>query len=160
MSNKPVKPKPQYYSIIFPPLQEIAKDCGYNLILHGSMNRDLDLVAIPWIDEPCSHIELLYKFDDYLKGWHLDDLDQYMPGILPGGRSSYVINIYRGPKFSNEDPQYYLDISFTPLITNDKIEFIKQEMDKLTDDERSEVIGNYCKYCGSTNSGCQCWNDE
>lgn len=31
---------------------------------------------------------------------------------------------------------------------------------KLTDDERMEVMSDYCKYCGCNDSGCQCWNDD
>lgn len=28
-----------------------AKDCGYALAIHGSMMRDLDLIAIPWVKD-------------------------------------------------------------------------------------------------------------
>ena len=31
---------------------------------------------------------------------------------------------------------------------------------QLTDDERLEIMNNYCKYCGCNDSRCQCWNDE
>ena len=37
---------------------------------------------------------------------------------------------------------------------------LKLELDKLSDDERYELISEYCKYCGSKDSGCQCWNDD
>lgn len=29
----------------------VARELGYNLVAHGSMERDCDLVAIPWTDE-------------------------------------------------------------------------------------------------------------
>ena len=37
---------------------------------------------------------------------------------------------------------------------------VKELFAKLTDDERLEVMGDYCKYCGCDDSGCQCWNDD
>jgi len=35
-----------------------------------------------------------------------------------------------------------------------------QDMSALTDEQRMEVIGNFCRYCGCKNPRCQCWNDE
>lgn len=40
------------------------------------------------------------------------------------------------------------------------IQRIKKDMDDLTDDERMELFGNYCRYCGCKDPTCQCWNDE
>ena len=37
---------------------------------------------------------------------------------------------------------------------------LNKSLDKLTDDERYEVISKYCKHCGSKDPNCQCWNDE
>lgn len=38
----------QYYRSLLPRLQQEAWYCGYGLGVHGSMRRDLDLIAIPW----------------------------------------------------------------------------------------------------------------
>jgi hypothetical protein len=44
----------------------------------------------------------------------------YMYSRLPGGRSSYVINLNRGGQFNGYlDEQYYLDISITPFLRVD-----------------------------------------
>lgn len=119
-SVKPIKAKPHFYAHCFQGLIEIAKAKGYNLLLHGSMNRDLDLVAVPWIDDPATHIELLDSFCEFL-GVPLqrdpDDKPAYLYSVLGGGRHSYVINLNRGGRFNGYiDEQYYLDISITPLI--------------------------------------------
>ena len=37
---------------------------------------------------------------------------------------------------------------------------VKELFAKLTDDERMEVMSDYCKYCGCDDSCCQCWNDD
>lgn len=125
--SKPLKPSPQYYAFIFPPMQEIANEMGYNLLLHGSMNRDCDLVAVPWVNEPKPELELIQKLHEFLSGYPAYEYkEQYNHSILPGGRSSYVIHICRGKvsryfEFKNEpvdDAQIYLDISITPLIVS------------------------------------------
>jgi hypothetical protein len=36
------------YSSVLPTVTKIARDSGYAVGLHGSMTRDLDLIAIPW----------------------------------------------------------------------------------------------------------------
>ncbi len=120
---KPLKAKPHFYAQCFKGLQEIARELGYNLVIHGSMNRDMDLVAIAWVDEPKSHIEMIEAFVDYLGVFkHIEnDIERkkllYNYSMLPGGRSSYVINLNRGCKYNGyTDEQYYLDISFTPQL--------------------------------------------
>jgi len=36
--------------LILPPIRRAAQDAGYAITVHGSLNRDIDLVAIPWIE--------------------------------------------------------------------------------------------------------------
>lgn len=116
METKPVKAKPHFYATCLLGLQEIAKENGYNLVIHGSMNRDMDLVAIPWTDDPKPHFELLTAFCEYLGVFAYDDIKYYNFSLLPGGRSSYIINLNRGGKFNGyTDEQWYLDISITPF---------------------------------------------
>lgn len=132
---KPIKARPAFYAHIYTALQGFARELGYNLLIHGSMNRDMDLVAVPWSDEPKSHLELLQTFSKFLNGveggalvndqfftYEQEEQDilekYYCFSRLPGGRSSYIINLNRGGKFNGYiDEQYYLDISITPLGT-------------------------------------------
>jgi hypothetical protein len=39
-----------FFESIIPAIREVAKECGYAIGVHGSMRRDLDLVAVPWVD--------------------------------------------------------------------------------------------------------------
>jgi len=39
------------YVALYPILSEIAQSFGYALAIHGSVSRDFDLVAIPWIED-------------------------------------------------------------------------------------------------------------
>ncbi len=36
----------------------------------------------------------------------------------------------------------------------------KHGFTQLTDDERMEIMGDYCRYCGCNSPSCQCSNDE
>lgn len=36
--------------LILPPMRRAAKDAGYAITVHGSLNRDIDLVAVPWAE--------------------------------------------------------------------------------------------------------------
>jgi len=33
-------------------------------------------------------------------------------------------------------------------------------LDALSDEQRLTIINRYCKYCGSKDTKCQCWNDD
>ncbi len=121
-NKKPQKAKPQFYACCFQPLQAIAREMGYNLLMHGSMDRDMDLVAVPWVDEPAEELKLITAFDDYLRGDHHEPETaerHYRHNFLPGGRSSWTIDLNRGGYWNGgfiQDGQWYIDISITPLI--------------------------------------------
>lgn len=36
--------------LILPPMRMAAKEAGYSLAVHGSLNRDIDLIAVPWTE--------------------------------------------------------------------------------------------------------------
>lgn len=120
--QKPMKARPMLYTCIFETLRVTAREMGYNLLIHGSLTRDLDIVAVPWVWEPQPEIELIKAMHKQLTGVtgampDGNDKNYYMHSILPGGRSSYVINLNRGGRFNNYmDEQYYIDISITPLL--------------------------------------------
>lgn len=48
-----------YYARLAVPLQVRARELGYNLITHGSLRRDIDLVAVPWVAEAVSAADLV-----------------------------------------------------------------------------------------------------
>ena len=117
--EKPIKAKPVFYACCFEPLKSIAKEMGYNLLINGSLNRDMDLVAIAWVDEPKPMVEVVKAFDMYLRDTCYADGSEergYLYSVLPANRHSFVINLNRGGRWNNyTDEQWYVDISFTPL---------------------------------------------
>lgn len=113
--NKPIKVKPVFYSNVYLELQKIAIGNGYNLLMNGSLSRDLDLVLIPWDELKCTVSELMEKFALYL-GASVMPQTRQQEQCFPHGRESRVINLNRGNKFNHyRDEQYYLDISVFPF---------------------------------------------
>ena len=69
---KRVKAKPLVYTCIFEILKRIALTYGYNLLLSGSLERDLDLVAIPWIEDCESEKKMIADFSKAVNMLKLD----------------------------------------------------------------------------------------
>ena len=121
-TKKPIHAKPSYYAIMFEPLKEIALKYGYNLVLHGSLNRDMDLIAIPWQEELGIVDDMINEFADYVGGKVQDWTESQRNA--PHGRKWYVIDIWRGGYIQDsgfsemkytKDPETYIDISVTPV---------------------------------------------
>lgn len=125
--DKPIHAKPSLYAFYFEVLKEIAVKYGYNLVLHGSMNRDLDLIAIPWQKEIGAHGEMVNEFIEAMDGSLMLKNRRLENDKVVGepyttthhGRIQYVININRECQSRHregwKDPQYYLDISVIPV---------------------------------------------
>ena len=116
--EKPIHVKPNFYSYCFEELKIIAKRNGYNLVVHGSMNRDLDLIAIPWEDHISDVDDMIKEFAEYLDA-EIMPLSEDQRKCFPHGRESRVLNMMRSfTPFGNftEDKQYYLDISIIPVL--------------------------------------------
>lgn len=47
-----------FFLSVIPKLRAAARQCGYGLGVHGSLRRDLDLIATPWVEEYCTKHEL------------------------------------------------------------------------------------------------------
>ena len=158
--NKPKHFRPGLYTMFFEQLKDIAKEYGYNLLLHGSMNRDLDLVAVPWVNNPKPEQEMILEFQEYLTGKiTVNSHGKVLYRMLPGGRHSYIIELNRGNRHGEwarfYDCQYYLDISVTPLKTkqesNDFLKDYKQQLIIPVISNQEEIINSVCPECGSTN---------
>lgn len=113
--EKPIHVKPAFYTYCYEDLKIIAKKYGYNLVIHGSMNRDMDLIAIPWIEELGDVDEMINEFAVFLDAQKMKMSDE-QKYCFPHGRYSYVLEMCRSTYNHkkgewNEDKQYYLDIS-------------------------------------------------
>lgn len=91
------------YAAMYPDLAEIFKSCGYALAIHGSLQRDFDLIAIPWVENPQKQknvLELVEKeFDINIVGEPEEKLH---------GRVAYTLSIGFG--------ECAIDLSFMPIM--------------------------------------------
>jgi len=111
---KAIKAKPIFYTVCYEALKTICKEYGYNLLIDGSLNRDLDLVLIPWVDGYEDVYTVLLAMNTYLGGKFLTEPngDIYSELSEGGGRYKSVINLNRESRFNRfEDVEWYLDIT-------------------------------------------------
>ena len=99
----------QYLEQNYRVLSTCAKKHGYALTVHGSMLRDVDLVAVPWVNRckaPSTLVKALYKLVKAMAGRE----NAYVrinskPELKPHGRLSWSLYFSRDA---------YLDISVKP----------------------------------------------
>lgn len=96
---------PYYFFHVVPKLLPVAKRLGYAIALHGSFQRDLDVVAIPWTEEAVSPEELVEALRVEVHGWIYRDRDP-SPTIKPHGRLVWSIH--------TEEGIGYIDLSVMP----------------------------------------------
>lgn len=100
---------PMVYAWLLPRLRDAAREHGYALAAHGSMARDLDLIACPWTDEAADAETLIEALRAAVGGtvWPgFDAPNRVTP--KPHGRLAY--SIYFAPECFGP----YLDVSVMP----------------------------------------------
>jgi hypothetical protein len=106
----------KYVPLLIDPLKEAARTHGYALAVHGSLQKDIDLIAVPWTEEaipPQELAEVIRAKAEELTGYaQLKDLlkdDPYhnggCPGYKPHSRLCWAFQLPGGP---------WIDLSVTP----------------------------------------------
>lgn len=78
---------PAFYVTLWLGMTKTANRCGYALTLHGSLNRDMDVVAVPWAEDCDTGWQLVYK----LSKRHGLLIADPKPTIKPHGRKAWVL---------------------------------------------------------------------
>ena len=111
------KPRPAAsYAILYPDLCKVARKLGYCLTLHGSMVNDLDIVAIPWVEDavaPEELVEAIRAGIDGFTGW-----DTGKGRDKPHGRKGYLI-WFKGVIDLPKGGRWCIDLSIMPRIEKD-----------------------------------------
>jgi len=47
-----------FFKAALPSIRQAAKDCGYAIGVHGSLRRDFDLIAVPWVENHANKDDL------------------------------------------------------------------------------------------------------
>lgn len=100
-----------FYTVLYPQFRQVALNLGYTLALHGSMASDMDLVAIPWIENVASELDLVQAIsncigDTVWKGHHFKD-----PTQRPHNRVTYTLSIFS---------DWYIDLSIMKIYPTNK----------------------------------------
>lgn len=109
------KPKPlkgPMYAMLYPFMADRAHECGYALALHGTLARDLGLVAVPWTDKATSAEDLVENLIKYLDDTvMLFDQDRNgQEGLKPHGRRCWSLHLKAWVGA-------YIDLSVMPRIS-------------------------------------------
>ena len=95
-----------HYKRILPIIREVARKHGYAIGVHGSMQRDLDLIAAPWEEWADDHETLMDAIQLAVSGRVKCMEDRLQPDTDKAhGRKSYTL--YIGTKA-------YIDLSIMP----------------------------------------------
>lgn len=91
---------PACFVAMYPHLRDIARELGYALAVHGSVARDFDLLAVPWIEQAAAPATLAEAIRAEVGGLFLDS--DNLPHRKPHRRVAYLIHLGGGP---------YIDLS-------------------------------------------------
>jgi hypothetical protein len=104
---------PALYACYFGILKEIAQNHGYALAVHGSFSRDMDLIAVPWIEDVKPQLDMLREFCKAIGiGRTSNELPYDSIEERPHGRTSYTIGTGGGG---------YVDISIFSTIKKEDL---------------------------------------
>ncbi len=96
------------YAAFYPMLAEIARENGYALAIHGTVTRDFDLIAIPWVKECVSSDTLIHLIANYAAMFYFDKKHSLIgPEIKEHGRKAWSILMGNGA---------VIDFSVMPLL--------------------------------------------
>ncbi len=93
------------YLWLIDPLTRTAVQHGYVLAVHGSLTRDLDLVAVPWEDTVSTPAVLAAALMEAVGGFIAPQNQGTVPRVKPHGRLAWPIHL---------GPDYFIDLSVMP----------------------------------------------
>ncbi len=146
------------YALAYPVLAEAARSVGYALALHGTLNRDCDLVAIPWTYDAQDINALLIALTTQAcleivpSGHDSAQSPTFSPSEKPHGRFAYTLRFRYGGGAS-------FDLSVMP---RDKAATAAREKAEA---DRSEVLRAADRICSASFEAMHCissfgWNDS
>lgn len=74
--------------------------------------------------------------------------------------AAYMAACKDRPSAWNEIGYWYARQLWDAAIKAEREASVSEALAAMTDEQRMELIANYCKHCGRNDPGCQCWNDE
>ena len=105
-----------FYESCIPKIREVARACGYAIGVHGSLRRDLDLIAVPWIEDHKDKDFLAHSIQVACCGMHMA---KYEWEAKPCGRFAVSFSVCWTScegEFENMISRGHVDLSVMPRI--------------------------------------------
>ena len=93
------------YCALYPELANITRHHGYALAVHGSLGRDMDLICVPWVENPSEPKDVVLAIT---KKFAIRVVGE--PEIKLHGREVWIITVGFG--------ECFLDLSFMPMASH------------------------------------------
>ena len=90
--------------MLYQMLRRRSLELGYALAVHGSLARDLDLIAVPWTNDAVPDTELIEHLRSYTAAF-ISQSDK-CPELKPHGRKAWSLHLI--------GTGTYIDISVMP----------------------------------------------
>jgi hypothetical protein len=97
------------FALMIDPIRKVGRQLGYAIAVHGSLARDIDLVAIPWIDEAVDGQTLATAVFRIVQAFNKEvfvSMDEDCPRPKPHGRQCWSIHFWGS----------YIDLSVMPRV--------------------------------------------
>lgn len=95
------------YVALIEPIRRVARQFGYAIAQHGTLARDIDLIAVPWSDEAVAAellVEAIAELVKSYEGGAFGTIDRDCPRSKPHGRRAWSIQGWA----------FYIDLSVMP----------------------------------------------
>lgn len=84
-----------FYTVMWPSFRAAALECGWALALHGSMASDMDLMAMPWVEDSKPIEDLIKALSECIDGTIWKD-SHFEPHYgKPHTRVVYTLSIFK-----------------------------------------------------------------
>lgn len=110
-----------FYAAIWDDLRNAAFDCGWALGLHGSLAKDMDIMAMPWTEEAKPVEDMIQSLINCFTPNPFEDLNKQPHYNKPNNRVVYTIRIWK---------DLYLDVNIIQL-KDERVELLLQEIERL-----------------------------
>lgn len=97
-----------FYAGLYPELRQAARELGWALALHGSLTRDLDVVAVPWTEDATDAGTLVRALVEKSGGFQVGNQAHGYASPKPHGRVAVTIAFGAGGGF--------VDLSIMPRV--------------------------------------------
>lgn len=96
-----------FYACIWPDLMNAAMNCGWALGLHGSLQSDMDIMAMPWVEGARPVEEMMQALSDVFSKSPFKKYHTIAHHGKPNNRIVYTMSIWS---------DFYLDINIIQTV--------------------------------------------